>query len=116
MIEFYKNASSKNIFNFLLGINLLGIAYTVFLFGYEYLNSTYFINLIIIFTTSYFYNVKKYYFIRWFWCFYALFTLSTLFLVTPSEAFNLNGFYYVFINIPELILTAASVHKLLIEN
>ena len=116
MIENYKNLNSKDIFIYLLAINFIGIVFTTFFFGYQYLNSAYFINLFVIYIVSYLYHQKNYYVVRWFWYFYALFTLSGAFLVTPLEAFNQNGLYYVFINIPELILTAVSLHKLLIEN
>lgn len=116
MVEFYKKTNSKDIFKYLLFLNLIGILFTVFLFGFQYLNAIYFVNLFVIFIFFYVYYVKKYYFFRWLWYFYSLFTLSGIFLVSPEEMLNQNGLYYIFINIPEIILTTASIHKLLIEN
>ena len=116
MVEFYKKTNSKDIFKYLLFLNLIGILFTVFLFGFQYLNAIYFTNLFVIFIVFYLYYVKKYYFVRWFWYFYSLFTLSAILFVSPVEMLNQNGLYYIFINIPEIILTTASIHKLLTEN
>lgn len=115
-MNIYSNLTSRDIFNYLIYVNIGGFAYMFFFWGIEYILDIFYVNLFIIIFVAYLYFDKNIRGIRWFWYLYALFTLSAVFLTSPAEAWRLNGFYYPLFNIPEILLTAASLHKLLIEN
>lgn len=115
-MEFYSNIRTRDIFNYLIYVNIGGFVYMFLLWGIEYITGIFYLNLFIIFFVAYLYFEKNIRGIRWFWYLYALFTLSPVFFVSPAEAWMLNGFYYPLFNIPEILLSVASVHKLLKEN
>lgn len=114
-MEKYNNLTTKDIFNYLIGINLIGMGFTFTLYP-EYLSPIYFINLSVIIIIAYTYLTKEIRWIRWIWYVYAFSAISTVFYISPKEAFEINGWYYIFFNIPEIILNVLSIHKIVIEN